>query len=73
MKMKNWILLDNGSTVTLFCNVNLVENIRTLNEMLSLTTNYGDLFTNQCATVPGFGEVWYDPTSNTIIFSLDIL
>jgi Reverse transcriptase (RNA-dependent DNA polymerase) len=68
--MRDWIILDNGSTVNLFCNPKFVNNIRTTNELLELNTNGGQLFTNQCATVPDYGEVWYDPSAITNIFSL---
>jgi hypothetical protein len=65
--------MDPGSTAIIICNPKLVENITTSNKTLELQTNGGVLFTNQTATVPGFGKVWYDTTAITNILSLALL
>jgi hypothetical protein len=68
--MRNWILLDSQSSVDLFCNPELVENIQESGETLLLATNAGDLMTKMKATVPEYGEVWFDQNAMTNVFSL---
>ena len=36
---KNWIILETGSTVDVFCNPNLLDNIRTVNEKINIHCN----------------------------------
>jgi len=68
-EMRNVMLLDNQSTVDIFCNDNYVVNIREVPEKLNLTTNAGVLTTNLKADVPGYGTVWFSPYAITNIFS----
>ena len=46
-EIKNWLLLDSQSSVDLFCNPSLVDNIREEPEKLLLATNAGVLQTNK--------------------------
>jgi hypothetical protein len=67
--MRNIILLDNQSTATVFCNEEMVENIRETNDTLHLSTNGGVLVSNLKANIPGWGVAWFNPKAVTNIFS----
>ena len=57
---RNWILLDNQATIDIFCNENLVEDIREVNEGMTVIGSTGTRTTMWKATLPGYGEVWFD-------------
>jgi hypothetical protein len=67
------ILLDNGSTLSLFGNPNMVTNIREYKPTLELSTNAGARTTKKIADVPGYGTVWYDKTAIANICGLSKL
>ena len=64
------ILLDNKSSENVFLNPNLVHSIWKSKKTLKLATNAGVLKTNQMATVPHYGDVWFNKEAITNIFSL---
>ena len=66
--MRESITLDNGSTLSLFCNPELVKDIRQSNTTLKMHTNAGSKESNQQATVPGFGNVWFHEEAIANIF-----
>jgi hypothetical protein len=71
--MRDWILLDNGSTVDIFCNPRLLKNIRETNVSMNISTNGGSFTTRTKGDLKGYGEVWYHPCALTNIISLSRL
>ena len=65
----NDILLDTGSTCSVFHNKKLVTDIRPSNKTLRAYTNGGHQDSKQIATLPGFFDVWYNPASMVNILS----
>jgi hypothetical protein len=67
------ILLNNGSTLSLFGSPKMVTNIRESKTTMELATNAGTRTTKKIANVPGYGMVWYDKTAIANIFGLSKL
>jgi hypothetical protein len=72
-RLKNCITLDNGSTLSLFSNPDLVQDIRTSSKTLSLAANAGVKQSNRKANVPGFGKFYYDEDAIANIFGFSDL
>ena len=67
---KTWVLLDSQSTVDIFCNPDLLQNIRRTSEGMRIHCNAGSRLTNLIGDLPGYGTVWYDPKAIANILSL---
>ena len=67
---KTWILLDSQSMVDIFCNPQLLKNIRRTPEGMRVHCNAGSRLTNLVGDPPGYGTVWYDPKAIANILSL---
>ena len=65
-----WLLLDSQSTVDVFANGNLLEDIHEVDDELMITSNGGTSMTWEMGTLAGYGEVWYDPSGIANIVSL---
>ena len=64
------IILDNHSTVDVFCNPTLLRNIRASDRTLNLSCNDGTIPVNQAGDLPGYGRVWYHPKGISSILRL---
>jgi hypothetical protein len=68
--MRNWILLDNQASVSVFCNKELIINIRKSKKgNIHLATNQGILVTTKRADLQQWGKVWSNEKATTNIIS----
>jgi hypothetical protein len=67
---ESWILLDNQSTVNVFANRSLLQNIRKAPATMDIHCNAGVTKTNWIGDLPGYGTVWYHKKGIANILSL---
>jgi len=65
-----WILLDSQSTVDVFCNPRLLNNIRDAKRQLILHCNAGTTIVTKKGDLKGYGTVWFHPQGIANILSL---
>ena len=69
--LREVVLLDNQSTVDIFCNKRLVGNIRLAPESLTSKSNGGELIVHHIADVADYNEpVWFSKKAIANIFAL---
>ena len=65
-----WVLLDNQSTVDVFCNSQMLINVQKAATSLDIHYNLGSTTTDMEGDLPGYGTVWYHPSGIPNVLSL---
>jgi hypothetical protein len=65
-----WILLDSQSTISVFCNSDMLYNMRKSEDVMRAITNGGYQDSNMIGYFPNLGDVWYNKDSIANILSL---
>jgi hypothetical protein len=70
LDLREIILLDNQSTMLLFCNSKLITNKRKSDKLLKLQSNNGNMVINHIANIGKGQSVWFLKKAITNILSL---
>jgi hypothetical protein len=58
-----WLLLDNQSTINVFANGDMLEDIHEVDDEMAIALNGGTNVTLEMGMLPGYRLVWYDRSS----------
>ena len=58
---QSWIILDNDSTVDVFCNVQIQQKVHEVSHGMRIHCNAGTSITKLKGELNSYGEVWYNP------------